>query len=1522
MSKFQFFIYFLFLIIFQANIFCQDEPEKVSINFNDTLTLDSENSFNKFYVLEFSEEELEEGSIIEISTTPTNYAIPAYIYCSFENENPSADSREFTSQTLGKNIVFINSSKMKGHEKLYINIHSSKETEINIFILKKNEIYISPQSKKLIFKLSDNSKVFFSTNVSEYNDFENSKLLLYGLGENKDYFKMSIKYKEEENQITDIPCSQMFENGYGAFVDLKNMEKIDYGKFEITFEPSDDNYKEKKIEVGFDFVDNSKDNLIEVNILEHVHGGAENGETCYEIKDMIYENKIAMLINAFSQDITFTIKKYGEKLYSLDVFNNGFIKFPKNLNESVYNNSYFCLKKFTPKEKEKEELGPISYDFQIYYENELPEIQSYIMPLINGKVYTHSLNSGDIFIYRHNSFNGLDAEKIYSANLLAIRGKPKMYGYPCETYPDCNLNQTKFEELKNNGKIDIIKPFNQYFINKKKDALGNTQIDENGEPLSDLRKQYLTIIYCESPEDFPNYGECKYALEINNELDQIQLAPEIVFATSVISKDNDFLIKISDYENIEYLKITFTVLTGNAEIYLPDEQNYEFRHAHRKEVIKITDMKESYAIKIKASEPAFIELKYETDFYFRGYTMMNPNEINIEYLNKADGPMPFEIINPDYFYPINDKRNNDFYFTIKTLDCAMDYTYNFQDFPNITSIHHEVNTSDINFGTSYAFNLKISEYFHTANDQEDCAMIIYTGEKSENTPLLMISDMPHPSNFSETYYIYPFIYNSDFKGIFVDMKFDYESLSKIEKSPLVEVTFKIGEQESEFQKCNIKNDETFFINKEEAEKYCKNNLQCSLTIQIKKIFEKDESVIPYIIKTNVYSSKISPEYIYNNKIYNYKLLPNGAKYLYTQVNNNEEGEINILFNKGNPEIFAKIVGKNKKEENHNWNGRIFLPDSNDKDLLQYDPIKGVINYSTKDNQECQVGCELYIIIKGDEKNNQNEFSEITLSVNAKYKKSFIEGLTLNKYIKGNLPEKGAYKCYNIIIPEDFKRISINLYSSYGKALIKYNNIPSNDEYDWELIPTNSFGRLVIKCDDNKIKKETLKGVSLTIGVTNNDDLPEGDTNLNYYLELQGLYNNEIEYYDLTTERSIICDTQKQNYCHVLLYLNNIKNNLISALPLSSFDQINIYAKFYTSEDLGKKAYKDSIQDLFPNEDKNDQKSNSQFLLLDSTKFKKEKDNIVLLTIDCGKKNALIRIVLSEDEGTDILLPYNTDKIISLNSNEINILMENTEDIYMLLIDNLKGNSILNISDENYEINGKHYIEFKQSDDSSIKINSNEESKILLNYEKEDSNKVYELSENTEIEFPLSGEKFPQYTYYVINSIPSGKIKEISISFKDIEYKEDNKNSSDLFNIIGYILNEKEFQSIKINPKKEKKEKQISPSKKNDEYTISISNSKITNDANNYIFIEIDKNEENKNNYQKIKTSFSVKDIKDNSQDDDDDDGGHGWIVVLVIILVICVILLIALYLYKKKRLSNMKNSEEEINKITPLRQDD
>ena len=61
--------------------------------------------------------------------------------------------------------------------------------------------------------------------------------------------------------------------------------------------------------------------------------------------------------------------------------------------------------------------------------------------------------------------------------MTALRGKPVLYGWVCETFPECNLDLDKFNELKNSGKIQMINKINNYYINKQIRAEGNQEKD-------------------------------------------------------------------------------------------------------------------------------------------------------------------------------------------------------------------------------------------------------------------------------------------------------------------------------------------------------------------------------------------------------------------------------------------------------------------------------------------------------------------------------------------------------------------------------------------------------------------------------------------------------------------------------------------------------------------------------------------------------------------------------------------------------------------------------------------------------------------------------------------------------------------------------------------------------------------------------------------------------------------------------------------------------------------------------------
>ena len=965
MSKNEIFISLLFISLLNNTIYSQIIPEP--LNIDDDLYINA-TSEGKYFKLSLDKSKTSSNTqYLAISTTPDEYHKPAFIYLAYENSKfVSPDYRNFSSQEIGKNILYIKAKTFLFTEEINsfnIFIYSLEETKVRLQVFVGEHILLQeyPKGFRHSVNLSilsdkdniDNFGAHFEINKA-FN--KTKKLLIYGLAESINLFNFTVQLVDDMKQIKKYQEKKVFENGYGAIVEIPTgiFDGDNNPRIRVDVSTIIDNYFKSKIDVGYEIIDNN-DDLREVNILEHVYGMAEV-ETCYKVKDL--KNKPAtMLINAFNQGILFNIKDNKNSIvYSLDIFNNYYIRLPK---EFYNKDNYFCFKHITPKESEEEIYGEISYNFQIYYEEELSKYQIFIIPLISGKIYTHSLNRGDIMIYRNKFYSDLtkqDEIKIYSANMLRIRGNPKLYGFICVDYPNCKVNSP---DLKDPLKVEEIFPLNMYHINKRLKAEGNTDISPNGEDVYELRQQYMTIVSCESDSKDPNNGECKFNIEINNEGEEIQLIPDTIFATSIINLNNYFMIRLKDTK-ATYLKLYFTVLTGNAELYIYEDLtytkellNYKLSHIHRKEIIEINEIiLDNYYIKIKCSEPAFIQLKYETNENYKGYDNLLPNEVNIVPINKYIKSY-YNLYNPNYYYPLNnEERNNDFYYRINTIDCFMNYEKVDMLINNLTEYNFEQQKNILySYLSTYGFISQIDKFIHTSSENEKCGLIIYNGEKSEKRPLLITSDIPHQSTFEDTHYIYPIIYNGDKdEGIIIEFKiYDNEETTL---KYLYRLTYGTNSKQLN---CYISDDSFIYINPDFY--YSDRNIMSNLYISFHKINSYDK----YYITTNIISSKISPEYLSSNQTYNFHLRPSSSKYFYSSINEKSEGYVKFKNLPNKIRIYAKIIEKNKVEKDHNWNGRVKLPDVNDTELLNVGD--GLIEYDKIITDSCLAGCELYFHVK-------------------------------------------------------------------------------------------------------------------------------------------------------------------------------------------------------------------------------------------------------------------------------------------------------------------------------------------------------------------------------------------------------------------------------------------------------------------------------------------------------------------------------------------------------------------------------
>ena len=113
MSKFKTLFFILFLITLFTKIICDLEPSIISIDYSEEIKLSKDSLFNVYYALQYTEEDLSNKNYLVIKAESTSFQNPAFIYTSFTEKNPSADIRTFYSQTLGKNEIILNISKLK-----------------------------------------------------------------------------------------------------------------------------------------------------------------------------------------------------------------------------------------------------------------------------------------------------------------------------------------------------------------------------------------------------------------------------------------------------------------------------------------------------------------------------------------------------------------------------------------------------------------------------------------------------------------------------------------------------------------------------------------------------------------------------------------------------------------------------------------------------------------------------------------------------------------------------------------------------------------------------------------------------------------------------------------------------------------------------------------------------------------------------------------------------------------------------------------------------------------------------------------------------------------------------------------------------------------------------------------------------------------------------------------------------------------------------------------------------------------
>jgi len=90
-----------------------------------------------------------------------------------------------------------------------------------------------------------------------------------------------------------------------------------------------------------------------------------------------------------------------------------------------------------------------------------------------------------------------------------------------------------------------------------------------------------------------------------------------------------------------------------------------------------------------------------------------------------------------------------------------------------------------------------------------------------------------------------------------------------------------------------------------------------------------------------------------------------VQYYFTDIRQDESGEIIVNFNGGSGKMFAKLFKKTEtgSSEPNAWMGKYKLHTGDEKDLLKFNSFTKTAYYTKEDTKDCLEGCYLVIGVK-------------------------------------------------------------------------------------------------------------------------------------------------------------------------------------------------------------------------------------------------------------------------------------------------------------------------------------------------------------------------------------------------------------------------------------------------------------------------------------------------------------------------------------------------------------------------------
>ena len=163
---------------------------------------------------------------------------------------------------------------------------------------------------------------------------------------------------------------------------------------------------------------------------------------------------------------------------------------------------------------------------------------------------------------------------------------------------------------------------------------------------------------------------------------------------------------------------------------------------------------------------------------------------------------------------------------------------------------------------------------------------------------------------SSYHYLNPLVYSLKDKDMIVSIRFEgmQNMILTIIVNTIEKFVYKI------YKECDL------YLNEEI--KYCANGLNCNIEI-ILEVNQWIDEIFDYTLR--VTGNRMVPLYIKENKMIKDVISSNYHHFFYTDVEENEEGNLYVNFIKGGGRVFARLVPKLFTEYKANWHNHLLLP---------------------------------------------------------------------------------------------------------------------------------------------------------------------------------------------------------------------------------------------------------------------------------------------------------------------------------------------------------------------------------------------------------------------------------------------------------------------------------------------------------------------------------------------------------------------------------------------------------------------